>query len=335
MNDLLLRAANGEPTSRPPVWLMRQAGRHLPEYRELRSQYSFREAIETPAVAVEITLQPWHRYHPDGVVLFSDILTVLEPLGFEYSIESGIGPVIETPISEPTDVPDEYEPVPDSLGFVRESLQRLHEELKTQVPIIGFAGGPFTLASYLIAGQSTRSQFPARRFLAEHPSAFSALLDVLTELVIDHLQYQVSSGADIVQLFDTYAGVLPPSMYEHYILPAHQQIFDSIQAPTIVFVRNMAGNLGFLERTGADVIGLDWTVDIQTARAQLRHHPVQGNFDPSWLFSSPDTIRERTNQLIERGDGPGHVINLGHGVHKDTPVRAVETFVETVKERGN
>lgn len=331
MNDLLLRAAKGESTPRPPVWLMRQAGRHLPEYREIRSEYSFREAIETPEIAVEITLQPWHRYHPDGVVMFSDILTALDPLGFEYEIEAGVGPVIQQPITDPAGVPTQYEPVSDSLEYVREILTRLTAELEQQVPLIGFAGGPFTLASYLIAGKSTRSQFPVRRFLAEYPSAFSDLLDLLTELVIDHLQFQIESGADIVQLFDTYAGILPPDSYERYILPVHQRIFRAITAPSIVFVRNMAGKLEFLSRTGADVVGLDWTTDLVTARRELGDQPVQGNLDPAWLFSPPDTIAECTNELIEIGTNQGHIINLGHGVHKDTPISGVETFVSTVQ----
>lgn len=332
MNDLLLRAAAGKPTPRPPVWLMRQAGRHLPEYREMRSNYSFREAIETPDIAVEISLQPWERYRPDGVVVFSDILTALLPLGFDYEIESGVGPVIDDPITSPAMVPTRYDPVDESLGFVRETLTRLKEELDQQAAVIGFAGGPFTLASYLIAGKSTRSQFPARRFLAEHPSAFSDLIDVLIDLVIDHLQFQIASGADVVQLFDTYAGILPPSMYEQYILPAHQRIFDALDAPSIVFVRNMAGNLEFLSRTGADVVGLDWTCDLSVAREELGDHPVQGNFDPAWLFSPPETIADRTTELIEHGGNQGHIVNLGHGVNKNTPVSGVETFVTTVKD---
>lgn len=332
MRDLLLRAAAGKQTRRPPVWLMRQAGRHLPEYREIRSNYSFREAIETPDVAVEISLQPWERYRPDGVVVFSDILTALLPLGFDYEIESGVGPVIDDPLTTPAMVPTRYDPIDESLGFLRETLTRLKEELDNQAAVIGFAGGPFTLASYLIAGKSTRSQFPARRFLAEHPGAFSDLIDILTDLVIDHLQFQIASGADVVQLFDTYAGILPPARYEQYILPAHQRIFSALDAPSIVFVRNMAGNLEFLSRGGADVIGLDWTCDLSTARDELGDHPVQGNLDPATLFCPPETIADRTTELIEHGGNQGHIVNLGHGVNKNTPISGVETFVSTVKE---
>ncbi len=335
MNDLLLRAAKGKSTPRPPVWLMRQAGRHLPEYRELRSNYSFREAIETPEIAVEISLQPWHRYHPDGVVIFSDILTALQPLGFDYEIKSGVGPVIHEPITDPSRIPTEYDAVETCLGYVQETIHRLTEELEQRAPIIGFAGGPFTLASYLIAGKSTREQLPARRFLAEHPRAFSTFLDLLTDLIIDHLQFQISSGADVVQLFDTYAGILSPANYKQYIVPAHQRIFRALEAPGIVFVRNMAGNLELLSQTGADVIGLDWTCDLSTARHKLGETPVQGNLDPALLFSSPEEITDRTTELIDTGGNQGHIVNLGHGVHKDTPISGVEAFVDTVKQWGS
>ena len=260
MNDLLLRAARGERTERPPVWLMRQAGRHLPEYRELRAEHSFREAITTPEVAAEITLQPWRRYRPDGLVIFSDILCALEPLGVDYRIESGVGPVIDDPVEGPGDVPTDHDDVRATLSYVGDLLARLDDEVGNEVPLLGFAGGPFTLASYLVAGGSSRGHLPLRRFRQEHPGAFESLLAVL-----------------------------------------------------------------------ADVVGLDWTVGMAEARAALGETPVQGNLDPSVLFADPDVVRERTREVIEAAGPTGHVLNLGHGVSKDTPVEGVEAFVEAAK----
>jgi len=331
MNDLLLRAARGEHTERPPVWLMRQAGRHLPEYRELRAEYSFREAITTPDVAAEITRQPWERYRPDGLVIFSDILCALEPLGVDYRIESGVGPVIDEPVEAPADVPSSYADVPETLSYVGELLALLDDQVGDEVPLIGFAGGPFTLASYLVAGGSTRGHRPIRRFRQEHPDAFEALLSVLADVVRDHLRYQIEAGADVVQLFDTYAGVLPPADYERFLVPLHREILAGLDAPSIVFVRGMGGRLDQLVATGADVVGLDWTVDMAAAREGLGDVAVQGNLDPSTLYADSAVVRERTREVIEAAGPAGHVLNLGHGVPKDAPIDGVAAFVEAAK----
>ena len=331
MNDLLLRAARGERTERPPVWLMRQAGRHLPEYRELRSEYSFREAITTPEVAAEITLQPWERYRPDGLVIFSDILCALEPLAVDYHIESGVGPVIEQPVSGPDDVPTEVAGVRETLSYVGDLLGRLGDEVGNQVPLIGFAGGPFTLASYLVAGGSSRGHLPLRRFRVEHPSAFDDLLATLADVVREHLKFQIDAGADVVQLFDTYAGVLPPADYREHLLPLHQVILSDLDAPSIVFARGMAGRLDQLADSGADVVGLDWTVDMAAARETLGDTAVQGNLDPSVLYADPATVGSRTLEVIEAAGPAGHVLNLGHGVPKDAPIEGVSAFVEAAK----
>jgi uroporphyrinogen decarboxylase len=331
MNDLLLRAARGEYTERPPVWLMRQAGRHLPEYRKLRAEYSFREAIEDPEVAAEITLQPWERYRPDGLVIFSDILVALEPLGFEYHIESGVGPVIENPVEGPGGVDRPRSGVREELGFVGDLLTRLDDTVGAEVPLIGFAGGPFTLASYAIAGGSSKTHLPVRRFRAEHPDAFRSFLGSLARVVREHLRFQIDAGADVVQLFDTYAGVLTPADYREFILPLHREILADLPVPTIIFARNMGGNLSLLDETGADAVSLDWGLDMAAARAELGDTPVQGNLDPSHLFGDPAFVRERTREIIEAAGPEGHILNLGHGVHKNTPVASVEAFVETAK----
>jgi uroporphyrinogen decarboxylase len=332
MSDLLVRAARGERTERPPVWLMRQAGRHIPEYREIRSNYTFREAISTPEVAERITLLPWELYEPDGLVMFSDILTVLEPLGFDYHIESGVGPVVENHVEEPGDVERDVGDVRSELDYVGELLERLQAGVGDQTSIIGFGGGPFTLASYAVAGKPSKTHWPLRQFRAKHPDAFQSLLETFADVVTEYLQFQVDAGADVVQLFDTYAGVLDPADYEEFVLPLHRDILSSVDVPTIVFVRRMGGRLDLLERTGADVVSLDWTVDMADARAELGDTPVQGNLDPSHLFGSETFVRERTRDVIEKAGPAGHVLNLGHGVHKDTPVENVRAFVETAKE---
>ena len=331
MDPLLVRAARGERTERPPVWLMRQAGRHIPEYREIRADYSFLEAIKTPDVAADVTMLPWEYYEPDGLVMFSDILTVLEPLGFSYHIESGVGPVIDDPVSGPDDVDRTHGDVGRELDYVGDLLVELNRRVGDETAIIGFAGGPFTLASYAVAGGPSRTNMPLRRLKAEHPEAFQTLLQSFADVVRDYLEFQIGNGADVVQLFDTYAGVLPPADYREFVLPLHREILADLKAPSIVFVRRMNGRLDLLRESGADVVALDWTVDIGEARETLGETPVQGNLDPSVLFAPPEEIEARTREVIDTAGPSGHVLNLGHGVNKDTPVEGVRAFVETAK----
>jgi len=331
MDHLLVRAARGERTERPPVWLMRQAGRHIPEYREIRADYTFTEAIETPAVAERITMLPWELYEPDGLVIYSDILTVLEPLGFDYRVESGVGPVVENPVDGPEDADRAVGDVRADLAFVGDLLGRLGDRVGDETALVGFAGGPFTLASYTVAGEASRQHAPVRRFRARHPDAFRRLLASFAEAVRASLEYQIDQGADVVQLFDTYASVLPPGDYEEFLLPLHRAILADLDAPSIMFVRNMGGRLDLLEATGADVVGLDWTVEMARARAELGDVPVQGNLEPQYLFGDETFIREQTRQVVDAAGPEGHILNLGHGVHRDTPVEGVRTFVETAK----
>lgn len=327
---LFLQAARGERTPRPPVWLMRQAGRYLPEYRDLRSQYSFLEAIKTPEVAAEITLQPYERFDVDGVVMFSDILTVLEPLGFDYHLESGVGPVVENPVETPADTNRTIGDVRAETAYVADLLDTLSSEV-SDAAVIGFTGGPFTLASYAVEGGPSRSKMAVRRLRAEHPDAFASLLEAFTDAVVEYVEMQADHGADVIQLFDTYAGMLDPHDYRELLLPLHRRIVDAVGVPTIVFARNMGGRLDLLADTGADVVGLDWTVNMAGARAILGDTPVQGNLDPADLFGGADHIRTRTEAVIEAAGPQGHILNLGHGVNRETPPEAVETFVDTAK----
>ena len=325
MKDLFLRAARGERTERPPVWLMRQAGRYLPEYREVREEYTFREAISTPEVAERVSLQPYERFAPDGVVMYSDILVTLEPLGFEYRIESGVGPVVENPVETAEDAERERRDVREELDYVGELLGRLSARLGEDAATVGFAGGPFTVASYVFDG----GRDEARRFRARHPDAFADLLEAFADVTEEYLRFQEESGADVVQLFDTWAGELSPEDYREYVLPHHRRLFDSVDVPAILFVRNP--NLGLVSEAGADVVSLDWTVDMAEAREELGDTPVQGNLDPARLFGTPESVRRETERVIEKAGEAGHILNLGHGVMRNTPVKNVEEFVETAK----
>jgi uroporphyrinogen decarboxylase len=334
MSDLLVRAARGERTERPPVWLMRQAGRHIPEYRRIREQYSFTEAIKDPAVAERITLLPWDLYRPDGVVMFSDILTVVEPLGFEYHIESGIGPVVENPVRGPGDVEREVGDVASELDYVGKLLGRLQDSVGDETAIIGFAGGPFTLASYVVgeASERGRDHTHLRRFRASYPDAFRTLLATFAEVTREYLQFQVAAGADVIQLFDTWAGLLAPDDYREFVQPLHREILADLGVPSIVFTRYPGGKLDLLADSGANVVGLDWTVDMADAREQLGDRPVQGNLDPSYLLGDESLVREQTRLVVEKAGESGHILNLGHGVPRDAPVENVKAFFETARE---
>jgi len=334
MATLFEQAVRGRPLDRPPVWMMRQAGRYLPEYRAIREDYSFLEAISTPEIATEISLQPYDRFNPDGVVMYSDILTVLEPLGFDYHLESGVGPVVENPVDSPDDTHRPRGDVREELWYVGELIERLGEQLDDETAVLGFAGGPFTLAAYVCEGQSSRSFMQLRRLRAEHPEAFEQLLDAFTDILVEYVEYQAEAGADVLQLFDTYAGLLSPADYRDFIVPRHQRILDALDIPTIIFARNMSGNLDLLADSGADVVGLDWTVDMETARTELGDTPVQGNLDPALLYGEPSEVKQRTRRIIDAAGDQGHILNLGHGVDRNTPVENVAAFFEAAQEYG-
>jgi uroporphyrinogen decarboxylase len=343
MNDLLLRACRGEPVARPPVWLMRQAGRCLPEYRALRAKADFLTLLTDPALATEATLLPVDRLGVDAAILFSDILVIPRAMGMELRVEEGVGPWFPAPLRSPADIERLRDPVPEEeLAFVLQAVGHTRRALEGRVPLIGFAGGPWTLASYMIEGRGAQTFSHAKRLLVENPALAHALLARLAGAVGRFLGAQVMAGAQVLQIFESNAGALAPSDFLEFSLPYLSAAVRLAReaggrTPVIVFAPGAGWALEELARqTGADVVGIDWRTDGEEARRRLAPLGVaaQGNFDPCWLYAPPEMIQTRTHAMLRAFQGPGYVANLGHGILPDTPVEHVRTFVDTVKRNG-
>jgi uroporphyrinogen decarboxylase len=317
---------------------MRQAGRYLPEYRELRARHGFLELCKTPALAAEVTLMPIERFPVDAAILFADILLVLEPMGVGLEFAKGDGPVIHRPVRTRADV-DALERVPalSSLGYVFETVRLVRSRLAGRVPLIGFAGAPFTLASYVIEGGGSRQYRHTKTLMYGDPTAWHRLMERLCETIVDYLRAQVAAGAQAVQLFDSWVGCLGPDDYRTYVLPHMRATFAALAGagvPVIHFGTGTAALLELMREAGGDVIGLDWHVDLAEAWQRVGHDvAVQGNLDPVTLFASPDEIRRRVARVLERAGGrPGHIFNLGHGVLPETRLEHVATLIDAVHE---
>jgi uroporphyrinogen decarboxylase len=336
-DPLLLRAARREPTPVTPVWLMRQAGRYLPEYRALRARHGFLELCKSPRDAAEVTLQPVDRLGVDAAILFADILLVVEPLGVGLEFAKGEGPVIHRPVRSaaavaglpPVDVASD-------LGFVFETVRLVRRALAGRVPLIGFAGAPFTVASYVVEGGPSRDYVHTKRLMYEAPDAWHRLMDILAGATAAYLRGQIAAGAQAVQLFDSWVGVLAPDDYREFVLPHTRAVIAALdgEAPVIHFGTGTAALLPLMREAGGDVIGLDWRVDLDAGWAAVGHdRGVQGNLDPVALLARPAVFRERVKAILARAGGrPGHVFNLGHGVLKETPVEHVRALVDMVHE---
>ena len=329
-----LAALRGETTARRPIWIMRQAGRYLDEYKALRAKHPFIEVCRRPELACEVTLQPIRRFGFDAAILFSDILVPLAPMGADFRFDEG-GPKVDRAIRDEAQVAALRVTEPrETLGFVAESIRLLKGELGA-TPLIGFAGAPFTLASYLVEGGGSKEHVHVKTMMFRRPELFETLLGKLTEQVAAHLAMQVEAGVDAVQLFDTWAGVLSPADFARFALPAYRRIFAALKdagVPRILFLKGCAPYLEMMADSGADVIGLDWTVDLGESLTRLPGKPVQGNLDPTVLYGDHGTIRARAQAICAAGDAaPGHVFNLGHGILPTVPVDAVEVLVETVQ----
>jgi uroporphyrinogen decarboxylase len=338
MNDLFLRACRREPVERPPVWMMRQAGRYLPEYRAVRARADFLTMVHTPELAARVTLQPVDILGVDAAIIFSDILVVPAAMGLGLTVEEGTGPRFHDPIGSPGDLERLRDvDVERDLGYVLEALRLTRAELRGRVPLIGFAGAPWTLMSYMVEGAGTRTFTRAKRFLVEQPNSAHALLGRLAATVGRFLEAQVAAGAQAVQLFDSWAAALGPHDFREFALP---YLAETVRAarragvPVIAFAPGAGWALEEIATaTGADVIGVDWQTDAAEARRRLATTPValQGNLDPAWLYAPPSEVERRTHAMLEAFGGVGHIANLGHGILPDVPVEHAAAFVRAVQ----
>lgn len=338
-NDRLLRAARGEELDRPPVWMMRQAGRYMQVYRDLREKYpTFRERSENPDLSIEISLQPFRAFQPDGVIMFSDILTPLPGIGINFDIIESRGPIIDPPIRTQAQIDALHDLDPETaLPFVKTVLKTLRHEVADQATVLGFVGSPWTLAAYAIEGKSSKDYTVIKSMAYSEPKMLHSFLAKLAKAIATYVKFQIDSGAQIVQLFDSWAGQLSPSDYEQFALPYEKMIVDQVKAthpdtPLILYINGSAGIFERMPKSGVDIISLDWTVDIAEARQRLGDHvAVQGNLDPCVLFGKQDYIRDRIHEVIHKAGKKGHIMNLGHGILATTPEENARFFFETVK----
>ena len=333
--DLFLRACRGERGSRPPVWLMRQAGRYLPEYRAVRERVDFLTLCKTPELAAQVTIQPLDRLGVDAAILFSDILVPAMAMGL--AVEFNPGPVLSRPVRTLADVEQlAIEGAEANAPYVYETIRIVRRELAGRVPLIGFAGAPFTLAAYLVEGKGSKTFSTWKRMLFAAPEVADALLDRITRVTIGYLTAQVEAGAQAIQLFDSWAGLVAKNDYERFSLPYVKRVLDAVRAagvPTIYFALDAAHSAEPVSRCGADVLGVDWRTSLSDAARSFGGGVVlQGNLDPCVLLSDPATIKRRTRLMLADGAGlPAHIVNLGHGILPETPVENAAAFVETVK----
>jgi uroporphyrinogen decarboxylase len=334
-NDLLIRAAKGEQTERTPVWVMRQAGRILKEYREVRGKLSgFIELVQTPDLAAEVTIQPVDILGVDAAIIFSDILVIPEAMGLPYTMEEGKGPLFPETVRTEADLKKIRVADEDSLGYVVDAIKVTKRELNGRVPLIGFAGAPWTIFCYMVEGKGSKTFSVARKFLYNNPSFAHQLLDKITDSTISYLKSQVKAGANIVQVFDSWAGILPNNQYKEFALKYISKITDAItEVPVIVFAKGAYSAREMIGQTSCDVIGLDWNMDIMESRTLVGpSKTLQGNLDPATLYASFDVVKSETRRMIDQFGPSRHIANLGHGVYPDMEADKVKCFIDEVKE---
>jgi uroporphyrinogen decarboxylase len=329
-----LKACRREPVDATPVWFMRQAGRYMAEYRVLRERYSLLDICRAPELATEVTLQPVHRIEVDAAILFSDLLLPLEPMGLPFDFIKGEGPQLERPIDSPADIDKlrTFDPR-ESLAHVLEAIGLIQRELGGRVPLIGFAGAPFTLASYAIEGGHSNNFAKTKSLMYGHPDAWHRLCDRLATIVADYLTAQIDAGVDALQVFDSWVGALNAADYREFALPHTRRIFDAIgrRVPTIHFGTGTSSILEELREAGGDVIGVDWRIPIDVAWDRLGDSAVQGNLDPTLLLGPVQRMFTQTDDVLARAGGrPGHIFNLGHGILPSTPVEHVQMLAQYV-----
>lgn len=342
-NDRLLRALLRREVDMTPVWIMRQAGRYLPEYRDTRKQAgSFLKLCQTPELACEVTLQPLRRFALDAAILFSDILTVPDAMGLGLRMVENEGPSFESPVRSRTDIDRLRDPDPETdLGYVMDAVRLIKRELNGDVPLIGFAGSPWTIATYMVEGGSSREYGMIKALLYDNSADMHRLLDLVSTAVTAYLNAQIDAGVDVVQLFDTWGGILSPAAYREFSLQYMEKIIGGLRrerdgqtVPVILFSKGCGNMVKDIIDTGSDAIGLDWTVDIGDMRERSAGRAaLQGNLDPGVLYAGPDIIRQQVSGILESyGHGPGHVFNLGHGIHPQINPDHVAVLVDAVHE---
>jgi len=340
-NDRYIKAALSQPVDKTPVWMMRQAGRYLPEYRQIREEAgNFMALCTNPELACEVTLQPLRRYDLDAAILFSDILTIPDAMGLGLYFKTGEGPVFERPVTSVTDIQKlEVADVENKLKYVTDAVCTISKALNNETPLIGFSGSPWTLATYMVEGGTTKNFGKVKGMMFSEPKAMHLLLDILAKSVTEYLNAQIESGANAVMIFDTWGGVLTTRDYQEFSLNYMQQIIDGLirnkdgqQIPVTIYSKGGAGWLEMMANTGADCVGLDWTIDIDKARARIGDKvALQGNMDPCILYSTPERIDGEVADIVAKfGKGNGHVFNLGHGIHPTIDPANVKAYVDAV-----
>jgi uroporphyrinogen decarboxylase len=334
--SIFMRACRRESVHYTPVWLMRQAGRYMKEYRDVRARHGFLEMCKKPEVAAEVTTYAAHRLNVDAAIIFADILLIIEPMGLDLEFAKGEGPVIHNPVRAPEDVKRlrEVEDV-GALSYVYDAIRITRRELRSNLPLIGFCGAPFTLASYICEGGGSKNYIHTKRLMYQDPGAWHAMMSLIARALSRYLNAQIEAGAQAVQLFDSWVGALSPDDYREYVLPHTREVIRNVTpgVPVIHFGTGTAGLLELMKEAGGDVIGLDWRVRLDEAWARLGDVAVMGNFDSIALFTTPDIVRQRAKAILEQADNrPGHVFNLGHGILPETPVENVVALVEAVHE---
>jgi uroporphyrinogen decarboxylase len=337
-NTRFLKACRGEPVDIKPVWFMRQAGRYMKAYRDLKEKHTFLEMCHTPELATEVTLQPIKGLDVDAAIIFADILLPLEPMGTGLEFTKGDGPVIPRPVRTAKDI-ENLRPVnsEEQLGFVGDAIRMVLSEMNGKVPLIGFAGAPFTLCSYMIEGGKSRDFKITKLMMYETPELWKQLMDKICIVLIDYLKMQVNAGAQALQIFDSWVGCLGPADYEEFILPYTRRVISAMQetgVPVINFSTGTSTMLPLVKQAGGDVMSFDWRINLDDAWNQVGFdQPIQGNLDPVILFAPIPEIRKRVEDVLKRaGNRPGHIFNLGHGILQHTPVDHVKAVIDMVHE---
>lgn len=334
-NSTFVQACRQQTTDFTPVWLMRQAGRYMAEYRAVRKAHSLLEICKTPALAAEVTITAAEILGVDAAIIFADLLLPLEVMGLPFEFQAGEGPVVERPVREAADVKALRTDRAADLGYVAESIRRVVKHFEDQLPVIGFCGAPFTLASYMIEGGGSRHYVETKKMMYRSPQLWNELMGKLVRVLAEYTTEQIRAGADVVQVFDSWAGSLSVEDYRQYVLPHSRALIQELKrtgAPVIYFGTDTATLLTAMQETGADVIGLDWRIPLDEGWKMLRHRcAVQGNMDPVLLFADKRLVRQRAQAILQQANSrPGHVFNLGHGILPETPVENVKALVEEV-----